>query len=170
MQPKHPPPRSRQAGAALAATALLTSRWVERLLASHDPPVTVAQYLALRAIGAEALSAAELARRTGVSGPAVSQLVSTLESAGLVSRGAPLADPRTRELSLSPSGRRVLESATALVGGRLDELLVDLPRPEADALSRSLERVEAALSGTAPPRRPKPPPKPKKPPKPKPRR
>jgi DNA-binding MarR family transcriptional regulator len=121
--------------------------------------VTPAQFLALRAIAAEPLSAAELARRTGVSGPAVSQLLSTLESAGLVSRGAPLDDPRTRELSLSPAGKRLLDSATALVSDRLAELLVDLPRPEADALSRLLERVDAALSGTAPPRRP-PPPKP----------
>lgn len=134
---------------------------MERLLASHDPPLTVAQYLALRAIEAEPLSAAELARRTAVSGPAVSQLVSTLDSAGLVSRGAPLADPRTRELTLEPAGRKVLRSATALVGRRLAEL-VDLPRPEADALARSLERLEAALSGTAPPRRP-PPPKPPRP-------
>jgi len=137
---------------------------VERLLASHDPPLTVAQYLALRAIGAEPLSAAELARRTGVSGPAVSQLVSALESAGLVSRGAPLTDPRTRELALKPAGKRLLQSATALLGDRLEELL-DLPRPEADALMRSLERVDAALTGTAPPRRPPPP----KPPRPRPR-
>jgi len=137
---------------------------VERLLASHDPPLTVAQYLALRAIGAEPLSAAELARRTGVSGPAVSQLVSALESAGLVSRGAPLTDPRTRELALKPAGKRLLQSATALLGNRLEELL-DLPRPEADALMRSLERVDAALTGTAPPRRPPPP----KPPRPRPR-
>jgi DNA-binding MarR family transcriptional regulator len=134
---------------------------VERLLASHDPPLTVAQYLALRAIEAEPLSAADLARRTGVSGPAVSQLVSALDSAGLVSRGGPLADPRTRELTLEPAGRKVLRSATALVGRRLAEL-VDLPRPEADALARSLERLEAALSGTAPPRRP-PPPQPPRP-------
>jgi DNA-binding MarR family transcriptional regulator len=155
--PPKPKRHARQAGSALAATALLTSRWVERLLAAHDPPVTVAQYLALRAIDAEPLSAAELARRTGVSGPAVSQLVSTLESAGLVSRGAPLIDPRTRELALKPAGKQVLQSANELLSERLGELLVDLPRPEADALARSLERVDAALSGTAPPRRPKPP-------------
>jgi DNA-binding MarR family transcriptional regulator len=157
--PPKPKLHARQAGAALAATALLTSRWVERWLASHDPPVTVAQYLALRAIEAEPLSAAELARRTGVSGPAVSQLVSTLESAGLVSRGAPLTDPRTRELALKPAGKRVLSSANELLSERLAELLVDLPKPEADALARSLERVDAALSGAAPPRRPKPPPR-----------
>ena len=151
--PKKPPGHTRQAGAALAGAALLTARWVERVLASHDPPVTVAQYLALRAIAAEPLSAAELARRTGVSGPAVSQLVSALEGSGLVERGGPLEDPRSRGLALSSAGRRVLESSTEFVGNRLAELLTDLPRPEADALSRLLERVEAALSGTPPPRR-----------------
>src|SRR4051794_7842971 len=135
-----PKPHARQAGAALAATTLLTSRWVERVLASHDPPVTVAQYLALRAIATEPLSRAELARRTGVSGPAVSQLVTTLESAGLVERGTPLTDPRTRSLSLTPAGQRVLRSATDIVGERLAELLVDMPKPEADALARLLER------------------------------
>jgi DNA-binding MarR family transcriptional regulator len=132
------------------------------VLASHDPPVTPAQYLALRAIAAEPLSAADLARRTGVSGPAVSQLISALEASGLVRRGGPLSDPRSRGLSLSQEGERVLQSSTALVGDRLAELLVDLPRPEADALARLLERVEGALSGNAPPpRRRRPPPGPR---------
>ena len=158
--PKQPRAHTRQAGAALAGAALLTARWVERVLASHDPPLTVAQYLALRAIAAEPLSAADLARRTGVSGPAVSQLVSALEAAGLVERGGPLEDPRSRGLSLSSGGAQVLSSATALVGDSLADLLVDLPRPELDALARLSESVESALSGTAPPRRPPPPPRP----------
>jgi DNA-binding MarR family transcriptional regulator len=155
--PKPPATHARQAGAALAGAALLTARWVERVLASHDPPLTVAQYLALRAIAAEPLSAAELARRTAVSGPAVSQLISTLEASGFVDRGGPLKDPRSRGLALSQAGERVFRSSTALVGERLAELLVDLPRPEADALARLLERVESAVSGTAPPRRRRPP-------------
>ena len=150
-----PKPRShtREAGAALAAAAPLASRWVERVLASHTPPLTVAQYLALRAIDQAPLSAAELARRTGVSGPAVSQLLAALEDAGLIERQALESDRRTRGLALSPTGRKTLASATRLVSERLAELLVDLPKPEADALTRLLERVEAALSGAPPPRR-----------------
>jgi DNA-binding MarR family transcriptional regulator len=157
-----PKPRShtREAGAALAAAAPLASRWVERVLASHDPPLTVTQYLALRAIQAAPLSAAELARRTGVSGPAVSQLVSALEGGGLVERRPAEADRRTRGLALTDHGTRTLRSATSVVAERLAELLADLPRPEADALTRLLERVEAALSGAPPPRRPHPPPPP----------
>jgi len=168
--PSRPRAHTRQAGAALAAAAPLAARWVERVLAAHSPPLTVSQYLALRAIAAEPLSGSELARRAGVSGPAVSQLVAALESAGLVERRQASADRRSHELALTSTGEHALSSATELVGERLAELLVDLPRPEADALARLLERVDAALSGTAPPRRPPPSPRPPKPgPKPKPR-
>jgi DNA-binding MarR family transcriptional regulator len=159
--PPHPQPKlhAREAGAALAAAAPLATRWVERVLASHDPPVTGAQYLALRAIAARpSLPSAELARLAGVSGPAVSQLVSALEAAGLVERGPTSADRRSHALLLTRAGARTLESATDLVAASLAELLADLPKPEADALVRLLERVEAALSGTPPPRRPPPPP------------
>jgi DNA-binding MarR family transcriptional regulator len=158
--PPKPRAHTRQAGAALAAAAPLAARWVERVLASHEPPLTVSQYLALRAIAAEPSSGSELARRAGVSGPAVSQLLSALEEAGLVQRRQSAEDGRSRELALTRTGEHALASATQLVGGRLAELLTDLPRPEADALTRLLERVDAALSGTAPPKRP-PPPKPK---------
>src|SRR3954465_1839638 len=76
------------AAEALAAVAPLATRWIERLLARHDPALTVPQYLALRAIAREGVAGSELARRTGVSGPAVSQLLSALASAGLVERRA----------------------------------------------------------------------------------
>ena len=48
-----PPVRQRQTDAAadaLLAVAPLVTRWIERLLAGHDPPMTAAQYLALRAV------------------------------------------------------------------------------------------------------------------------
>jgi DNA-binding MarR family transcriptional regulator len=167
MPAKAPPQNqrhAREAGAALATTAPIAARWVERVLASHEPPVTVAQYLALRAMASGPISAAPLARRTGVSGAAVSQLISALQAKGLVERGGPLDDPRSRSISLTEQGGQTLASATELVSGRLGELLVDLPKPEADALVRLLERVEAALSGTAPPKRPAPP-RPPRPPR-----
>src|SRR3954451_16654848 len=104
--PPTPKSHTREAGAALAAAAPLASRWVERVLASHDPPLTVVQYLALRAIQAAPLSGAELARRTGVSGPAVSQLVSALENAGRVERQRVESARRTRALALTAHGTR----------------------------------------------------------------
>lgn len=155
-----------QAAQALAAVAPLATRWMERLLAAHEPPLTVAQYLALRAIAAGEVSSGELARGAGVSGPAVSQLVAALVDAGLIER-RPAADDRRRQtLALSPAGERAYASAEELLQARVGALLADLPRPDADALSRLLQRVEATLAGAPPPRRPPPPP----PPRPRPRR
>src|SRR5436309_1390110 len=145
---------------ALVAAAPLATRWIQRLLAAHAPPLTVVQYLALRAIAAEPLTAVELARRTGVSGPAVSQLVGELERAGLVER-APAPDDRRRlDLGLTRRGGRVLDSASAFLRQRIGELLGEIPRPEADALARGLGYVGSVLAGTPPPRRPPPPPPP----------
>jgi DNA-binding MarR family transcriptional regulator len=151
------------AAEALAAVAPLATRWIERLLARHEPALTVPQYLALRAIAREGVTGSELAWRTGVSGPAVSQLLSGLASAGLVERRTDAEDRRRQSLALSPAGEQAFASAEALLRDRLGELLADLPRPEIDALSRLLPSVEAALSGAPPPRRPPAPPPPRPP-------
>ena len=149
--------KATEAAEALVAVAPLATRWIERLLAGHDPRLTVPQYLALRAIARDGVSGSELARRTGVSGPAVSQLLSGLADAGLLERRTAADDRRRQALALSPRGERTFHSAQELLRERLATLLVDLPRPEVDALSRLLPGVEAALSGTVPPRRPPPP-------------
>jgi DNA-binding MarR family transcriptional regulator len=146
-----------EAAHALLAVAPLVSRWIERLLAGHEPSLTVAQFLALRAIATEDLSASELARRTGVSGPAVSQLLASLVDAGLLERSEVAEDRRRYALGLTARGQRVLSSARAVLSERLAGLLAGLPRPEVDALARALPQVEARLSGAPPPRRPPPP-------------
>lgn len=153
------------AAEALVAVAPLVTRWIERLLATHVPPLTVPQYLALRAIAQEDITGSELARRAGVSGPAVSQLLAGLAEAGLVERSHLADDRRRRSLALSRSGARAHRSAETLLHERLAALLDDLPRTEADAIARLLPRVEAVLSGNPPPRRPPPPP-PARPPRP----
>ena len=157
-----PNPRRTEAEAAeaLVAVAPLASRWIERLLAGHEPALTTPQYLALRAIDREHVSVNELARRAGVSGPAASQLLNTLATAGLLERRAADEDRRRQQLALTGSGKEALASAESLLAGRVASLIGDLPRPEIDALARALPHVEAALSGAAPPRRPPPPPPP----------
>ncbi|HST24557.1 MAG TPA: MarR family transcriptional regulator [Gaiellaceae bacterium] len=152
---KHAPPVD-----ALVGTAALTARWVERLLAAHDPALTVGQYLALRSIDRESLTAAELARRAGVSGPAVSQLVASLEGAGWIERSPLSEDRRQQALSLTGAGEVVLTSASVLLRERIGPLLAELPPPEIDALDRLLGLLESTLAGTPPPRRPHPPPPP----------
>jgi DNA-binding MarR family transcriptional regulator len=138
----------------LAVVALLAARWAERLLASHQPPLTVTQYLALRAISEEAVSAAELARRAGVSGPAVSQVLAGLGEAGLIQRTPVPTDRRWHTLALSEEGQSVVRSARLLLSDRFGELLGQLPHPETRAFARALPHVAAALSGSPPPRRP----------------
>jgi DNA-binding MarR family transcriptional regulator len=152
-RPRHDP-RSGEAAAALARAAPLVSRWIERLLAGHEPPLTLAQYLILQAVGAGDVVGAELARRAAVSPAAVSQLLATLEAAGLVLRLQAGNDRRRQPLALTDAGRAALRSADAVLRSQLAALLAELPPPEADALARSLARIEAALGGTAPPRRP----------------
>lgn len=142
---------------ALSVVAPLANRWIERLLASHQPALTVSQFLALRAIAAGGVSSSELARQAGVSGPAVSQLLSGLAVDGLLVREALAADRRRQILALSPRGQRALESAQALLREHLIPILAELPRPQADALTRALPHLEATLSGVPPPRRPSPP-------------
>lgn len=153
-------PQTTAAADALVAVAPLANRWIERLLAGHQPPLTVAQYLTLRAIAAGGASSAELAQRAGVSGPAVSQLLASLADHGLLERRELAEDRRRVVLALTVCGRRTLDSAQTLLHNRLGGLLADLPRPEADALARALPRVEATLSGAPPPPRPPHPPKP----------
>ena len=152
--PRHPRPRN--TAETLAAVAPLVTRWMERVLASAEPPLSLGQYLGLRAIAAGVDSAADLARATGVSESAVSQLVAGFERAGTVER-TPGDDRRRRRLALTADGERLLRTAQKLVGARLEPLVASLAPHDADALAALLRRIEPALAGTAPPRRPPPP-------------
>jgi DNA-binding MarR family transcriptional regulator len=153
---------SHQAAEALVRTAPLVSRWIERLLAAHDPPLTVAQYLALQAIADGEVVGAELARRAAVSPAAVSQLLAALEDDGLLTRARLEDDRRRQPLALTEQGRWALRSAQTSLRERLAGLLAELPPPEIDALARLLDLLQASLSGTPPPPRPphRPPPPP----------
>lgn len=154
-RPRH---HRRPAAEALVRTAPLVSRWIERLLAAHEPPVTLVQYLTLQAIAEGEIVGAELARRAAVSPAAVSQLLAALEETGLLRRGRIEDDRRRQPLVLTERGERVLRSAQTAVREGLAALLVDLPPRDADALARVLGRLQAALSGTPPPPRPHRPP------------
>jgi DNA-binding MarR family transcriptional regulator len=158
-------PDARQAAEALARTAPLVSRWIERVLASHDPPLTVTQYLALQAVADGELVGADLARRAAVSPAAISQLLAALEEAGLLSRARLDDDRRRQPLALTEQGEWTLRSAQTALRERLAGLLADMPPPETDALARLLDRLEASLTGTPPPPRPHRPPPPPPPPR-----
>jgi DNA-binding MarR family transcriptional regulator len=153
------------AASELALVVPLLSRWIERLLAAHEPALTVAQFLALDAIASGEAAGADLARRAAVSPAAVSQLLSGLEEAGLVQRLRSEEDRRRQPLALTDTGVETLRSARLELRLGLGWALADLPPHEADALGRALERVRAMLSGSPPPRRPpRPGPKHRRPP------
>ncbi|HEY7207826.1 MAG TPA: MarR family transcriptional regulator [Gaiellaceae bacterium] len=155
----------RRAAELLARTAPLVGLRLERLLGGHEPRLTLAQYQALGTIEEGEILGSELAQRTAVSAAAVSQLVGSLEAAGLVERLRSPDDRRRQTLVLTETGRVVLASARRLVAEHLAALLRDLPPPEVDALVRGLERLDALLAGRAPPPRP-PRPHPPRPPHP----
>ena len=157
VSPPHPHRRHgrlEQAAESLSRVAPLVSRWVERLLAAHDPPLTTAQYLALHAVAQGELVGSELARRTAVSPAAVSQVLAGLEDADMLERARSSDDRRRHDLTLSPAGLAALQSAQTVMRTELGTLLAELPPPETDALARLLETVEALLSGAVPPARP----------------
>lgn len=144
-----------QAADALSRVAPLASRWIERLLAGHEQPLSPAQYLTLQAIAEGDVVGAELARRAAISPAAVSQLLTGLEHAGLLERLRTAEDRRRQTLTLSEQGEQVLLSAQALLRERFAGLLASIPPPEADALARLLDLVESLLIGTTPPPRPR---------------
>lgn len=157
---------SRHAAEALARTAPLVSRWIERLLAGHEPPLTVPQYLALQAVDEGEVVASQLARRTAVSAAAISQLLAALETNGLIERQRLPDDRRRQPVLLTERGKAALRSAQALLQDQLAALIAELAPPEANELTRLLGKLEGSLGGTAPPPRPRrPPPPPPRPPK-----
>src|SRR5881397_2894709 len=128
-RPRHHP-GARQAAEALVRTAPLVSRWIERLLAAHDPPLTVAQYLVLEAVAEGEIVGAELARRAAVTPAAVSQLLAALEDADLLSRARLEEDRRRQPLVLTEHGKWALRSAQTTLRERLAGLLTDMPPHE----------------------------------------
>lgn len=113
------------------------------------------QYLALRAMAREGVSGTELARRAGVSSPAVSQLLAGLADAALIER-QPVAEQRRRQaLALTAAGEHPFRSAEALLRRRLGTLLQELPprgrraRPAARGSALGCRPAATATTATA---------------------
>jgi DNA-binding MarR family transcriptional regulator len=154
--PRHrrPPHAHRRAADELVRVVPLVGRWIERLLAAHEPSLTVPQLLALEAASTGNATGAELARSAAVTPAAVSQLLSGLEDAGLIERTRADDDRRRQSLVLTAAGMEALHSARVALREGLGVVLGGLPPPEADALARALERLAVELGGAPPPRRP----------------
>ena len=85
-------------------------------------------------------SLGELAQDMGTDAPAATVLINTLEARGLVRREPHPTDRRTKQVSLTPAGRRML----TVIAGLTEEpppALAALPKKELAALWRTLEKL-----------------------------
>ncbi len=112
---------------------------------SHQghPDARPAHGFALQAIGADGVTATELARRLGVSKQAAGKTVVRLEQLGYVERLGDEADGRRKLIRLTPPGVDLLERSAAIFD--------DLRRRWSKSLgARRLHELEADLRTMAP--------------------
>lgn len=131
--------------AAVMDAGLLVSRFVRAELWRHKPEgLTIAQFRGLAYVNAYADCApSELADYLMLTRPAVTRLVDELVRRKLVARREDAADRRRQSLSVTPSGRRMLDSHFVLVRRLVAERLASLSASEQ-------ERIRSAMALLAP--------------------
>jgi DNA-binding MarR family transcriptional regulator len=125
-------------------------RTVRRLSPSTGLSLTAAGVLSrLDRLGPHRLT--ELASVEGVSQPAMTQLISRLQEAGLVERVTDSDDRRVVQVHVTAAGRSELEFRRSIRTERLAELLTRLDPAHHAALSAAIPAIDALseLVGTA---------------------
>lgn len=131
----------------IVQTLRISARTAERALG-----VSGAQLFVLHSLAeAPAASLNDLAERTFTHQSSVSVVVERLVRRRLVSRERSAEDGRRIVLSLTPAGRRVLESAPEIAQIRLIGALRALSARERRELARTLDRLTGAMGITAAP-------------------
>ncbi len=87
-----------------------------------------------------------LAAAEGVTQPAMTQLVSRLAEAGLVTRCADPDDGRVVQVQLTDAGRDLVVRRRAVRAERLSALLIQLSKPDQDALAAALPAINALVN------------------------
>jgi DNA-binding MarR family transcriptional regulator len=87
-----------------------------------------------------------LAAREGVTQPAMTQLVSRLQDAGLVTREPDPADGRVVQVGITDEGRATLARRRARRAERLAGILAQLSQQERAALAAALPALDALAS------------------------
>jgi DNA-binding MarR family transcriptional regulator len=117
-------------------------RLVRRLSPSTGLSFTAVSVLsALDRLGPHRLT--ELATAEGVSQPAMTQLVSRLQDAGLVTRIADEDDRRVVHVHVTEAGRNELAYRRIVRAERLNELLAQLPEEHRIALQAAIPAMNA---------------------------
>jgi DNA-binding MarR family transcriptional regulator len=88
----------------------------------------------------------DLAAREGVTQPAMTQLITRLEEAGLARREASPADGRVVLVAITEEGRATLARRRAVRSERLGAILAELSPEHRDALAAALPALDALAS------------------------
>jgi DNA-binding MarR family transcriptional regulator len=109
--------------------------------------LTTLQYTTLSVLGlrGQALSNAQLARRSYMTPQSMIEVIGALERKGLVRRGAHPNHRHVYPVALTAKGRRVLAACNAAVDELEEEMLSELDTREREALRASLTSCVRAL-------------------------
>lgn len=111
-----------------------------------DIDVTTTQYtVLLAASGREGLSQQDIINLTGIDRSTVSQVVQLLIRKGLLKRRRARHDGRAYAVSLTDSGRRVIDTAEPIIKRVEDALVGALPAQRAKSFVSNLRAIIAAL-------------------------
>ena len=119
---------------------------MDRTLTELD--LTTPQYSALSQLTSEGLSNAELARRCFVTPQTMHQLTGGLEARGLVERSQHPEHGRIVQVSMTKTGRELLEEAHKLVHTVEAKMTQAISNTEKQQVSGILEKCRVALETT----------------------
>ena len=131
--------------------------------------ITLRQFSVLAAVSdSEGASQADIVERTGIDRSTLADMVSRMETSGLLKRRPSKQDKRAKSVSLMAKGRKALDITREGVAKADEELLGLLPANRRTAFISALAKLsDAEFVPTAPPPAKKEAPKKKKPAKPK---
>ena len=133
----------------LITTFGMLKRVMEPFFASHG--ISGGQWGVLRALqraadeGKPALRLMDLSDRLLIRPPSVTGVVDGLERLGLVERAADESDQRSKQVSLTASGRKLVKQMLRSHSARVQTIMSDLSQAEQAQLQSLLERLRSRL-------------------------
>jgi DNA-binding MarR family transcriptional regulator len=126
---------------------LMNNELVARLIKRGHSSLKASYRLVFRAIGSgTAVSVGDLARSSGVTTQAISQLVKEMETLNLVSRSPDPNDRRVSVVSLTPLGRNEYKTVQSIHAEFENEWRELLSEGRAEQLRRSLSELRSHLN------------------------
>ena len=111
--------------------------------------LSVQEFTALSVLSSRPkLSNAQLARRALVTPQAMIEILSKLESRGLVRREVDPSHGRILRAELTPAARKLLSEAEPVIVAIQEEMLADVPGADREAAMRAMSAAMVNLSGS----------------------